>query len=156
MNTENRSNIKIIVKNKRAHFDYFLTEKIEVGIVLVGTEVKSLRAGKAMIADAFVQIDSRGELWIYNMTIPHYEFGNLFNHQENRRRKLLASKEEIKKLSFEMKVKHLSLIPVTLYFKDSKVKIEIALAKGKKLYDKRETLAERDINRKIHQKNFDE
>ncbi|MFN8370020.1 MAG: SsrA-binding protein SmpB [Bacteriovoracaceae bacterium] len=155
MNTEN-NNIKIIVKNKRAHFDYFLLERVEAGIALVGTEVKSLRAGKAIITDAFVQIDNRGEMWLYNMTIPHYEFGNLFNHQENRRRKLLVKKIEIKKIAHEMKVKHLQLIPVTLYFKSSKVKIEIALAKGKKLYDKRETIAERDVSRKIRQNSYDD
>lgn len=147
--------VKIIVKNSRASYDYFLEEKYECGMSLLGTEVKSLRLGKAMINEAFVAIDSKGEVWLQNMTIPHYEFGNINNHSETRKRKLLLNREEIKAIEKKMATKGYTLIPIALYFKDSLVKCEIALAKGKKLYDKRDTAAKKDVERKLRQGQFD-
>lgn len=147
--------VKIIVKNSRAGYDYFLEEKYECGMSLLGTEVKSLRLGKAMINEAFVAIDSKGEVWLQNMTIPHYEFGNINNHSETRKRKLLLKREEIKAIEKKMATKGYTLIPIALYFKDSLVKCEIALAKGKKLYDKRDTAAKKDVERKLRQGQFD-
>ena len=141
--------IKIIAKNKRASYDYFLQEKIEVGIQLQGTEVKTLRLGKGSISESHVGIDGNGEMWIYNMLIPQYEFGNIHNHQENRTRKLLLHKKEIIKFSHAMKAGAMTIVPTIVYFKNSLVKLEIALAKGKKLHDKRETEKKKDINRKL-------
>lgn len=147
--------IKIIAKNKRASYDYFLSEKLEAGIQLKGTEVKSLRKGKGSISESHVGIDSNGEMWIYNMLIPQYEFGNINNHQENRTRKLLLHTKEIVKLSHAMKAGSMTIVPTIIYFKNSLVKIEIALAKGKKLHDKRESEKEKDINRKLQRGIFD-
>lgn len=147
--------VKIIVKNQRAGYDYFLEEKYECGMSLLGTEVKSLRLGKAMINEAYVVIDSKGEVWLQNMTIPHYEFGNINNHPETRKRKLLLSREEINSIEKKISAKGYTLIPIALYFKDSLVKCEIALAKGKKLYDKRDTAAKKDVERKLRQGQFD-
>jgi len=147
--------IKVIVKNSRAGYDFFLEEKYEAGMVLQGTEVKSLREGKATIAEAFVTIDSKGEAWLYNLTIPHYAFGNVNNHEENRKRKLLLHKDQINEINKRMAQKGLTLIPTQLYFKDSRVKCEIALAKGKKLYDKRDASAKKDVDRKLRQGNYE-
>jgi len=147
--------IKIISKNQRAGYDFFLEEKYECGISLVGTEVKSLRLGKALIAEAFVTIDSKGEAWLQNATIPHYDFGNINNHQETRKRKLLLNREEITQISRKMSTKGYTIIPLSLYFKDSLVKCEIALAKGKKLFDKRETSAKKDVERKLRQGKYE-
>lgn len=141
--------IKIIAKNKRAFFDYFIEEKYEAGIALVGTEVKTLRAGKVSLGEAYVSIDRNGEAWIYQMTIPHYEFGNRNNHEETRKRKLLLHKDEIKKISHAMKAGGYTLIPTMIYFKKSNVKIEIGLGKGKKLHDKRNVQAKKDVDRKL-------
>ncbi|MGE3608513.1 MAG: SsrA-binding protein SmpB [Bacteriovoracaceae bacterium] len=147
--------IKIITKNSRAGYDYFLEDKYECGVALVGTEVKSLRLGKAKIDEAYVVIDNAGEVWLQNATIPHYEFGNINNHSETRKRKLLLKHEEIRQIEKQMAMKGYSLIPVALYFKDSLVKCEIAMAKGKKLYDKRDTAAKKDVERKLRQGQFD-
>lgn len=147
--------IKIIAKNQRAGYDYFLEEKYECGVSLLGTEVKSLRLGKAMINEAYVAIDSRGEVWLQNMTIPHYEFGNINNHPETRKRKLLLKREEIQAIEKKMAMKGYTIIPLALYFKDSLVKCEIALAKGKKLFDKRDTAAKKDVERKLRQGQFE-
>lgn len=147
--------IKVIVKNSRAGYDFFLEEKFEAGVVLQGTEVKSLRAGKATIAEAFVTIDGSGEAWLHNLVIPHYAFGNIHNHVENRKRKLLLHKDEINQINKRMAQKGLTLIPTQLYFKDSRVKCEIALAKGKKLYDKRDASAKKDLDRKLRQGNYE-
>lgn len=147
--------IKIICKNQRAGYDYFLEEKYECGVSLMGTEVKSLRLGKGIINEAFVTIDSQGEVWLQNATIPHYEFGNINNHPETRKRKLLLRREEIHQIEKKMATKGYTVIPLALYFKDSLVKCEIALAKGKKLFDKRDTTAKRDVERKIRQGQFD-
>lgn len=141
--------IKIIAKNKRAHFDYSLEDKIEVGMVLVGTEVKSLRAGKVSIAESHITIDSKGEVWAFNIKIPQYEFGNINNHMEDRKRKLLLHEKEIVKLSHKMKAQHMTLIPTMIYFKGSIVKLEIALGRGKKLHDKRADDQAKTIQRKL-------
>ncbi len=148
-------NMKVIVKNSRAGYDFFLEEKYEAGVVLQGTEVKSLRAGKATLTEAFVTIDSSGEAWLHNLVIPHYAFGNINNHVENRKRKLLMHRSEISDINKRMAQKGLTLIPTQLYFKDSRVKCEIALAKGKKLYDKRDASAKKDLDRKLRQGNYD-
>jgi SsrA-binding protein len=147
--------VKIICKNQRAGYDYFLEEKYECGVALQGTEVKSLRAGKGIINEAFVTIDSQGEVWLQNATIPHYEFGNINNHPETRKRKLLLKREEITQINKKMAAKGYTIIPLALYFKDSLVKCEIALAKGKKLFDKRDTAAKKDVERKIRQGQYD-
>ncbi len=147
--------VKIICKNQRAGYDYFLEEKYECGVALQGTEVKSLRLGKALITEAYVTIDSQGEVWLQNATIPHYEFGNINNHPETRKRKLLLNRTEIQQISKKMATKGYTIIPLALYFKDSLVKCEIALAKGKKLYDKRDTAAKKDVERKLRQGQFE-
>lgn len=147
--------IKIICKNSRAGYDYFLEEKYECGVALVGTEVKSLRLGKAKIDEAYVAIDNAGEVWLQNATIPHYEFGNINNHPETRKRKLLLKREEIHQIEKKMAMKGYTIIPLALYFKDSLVKCEIALAKGKKLFDKRDTAAKKDVERKLRQGQFE-
>jgi SsrA-binding protein len=141
--------IKILLKNSRAGYDFFLEEKVEAGLVLKGTEVKSLRDGGGSLQEAFVQIDSAMEAWLYNFTIPHYTHGNIHNHEESRKRKLLLNKREILHLAHTMKIKSMTLIPTMIYFKNGKVKVEIALAKGKKLFDKREAIAKKDSLRKI-------
>ncbi len=147
--------IKIICKNQRAGYDYFLEEKYECGIALLGTEVKSMRQGKGIINEAFVVIDSNGEAWLQNATIPHYDFGNNNNHPETRKRKLLLKREEIQQIEKKMATKGYTLIPLALYFKDSLVKCEIALAKGKKLFDKRDTAAKKDVERKLRQGQYE-
>ncbi|OUR98480.1 SsrA-binding protein [Halobacteriovorax marinus] len=141
--------IKIIAKNKRAHYDYALEDKLEVGMVLVGTEVKSLRGGKVSIAESHITIDNKGEMWAHNIKIPHYEFGNLNNHEETRKRKLLLHGKEITKMFHKMKVQKLTIIPTMIYFKGSIVKLEIALGRGKKLHDKRADDQKKDIQRKL-------
>jgi SsrA-binding protein len=147
--------IKIICRNKRAGYDYFLEDKYECGVSLLGTEVKSLRLGKGIINEAFVTIDSNGEVWLQNATIPHYEFGNINNHPETRKRKLLLKKEEISQINKKMLVKGQTIIPLALYFKDSLVKCEIALARGKKLFDKRDTAAKKDVERKLRKGQYE-
>jgi SsrA-binding protein len=147
--------VKIICKNQRAGYDYFLEEKYECGLVLQGTEVKSLRLGKGIINEAYVVIDSNGEAWLQNATIPHYDFGNINNHPETRKRKLLLKREQIQQIEKKMAIKGYTLIPLALYFKDSLVKCEIAMAKGKKLFDKRDTSAKKDVERKIRQGQYD-
>lgn len=148
--------IKIIAKNKRASFDYFLERKFEAGMVLTGTEVKSLRNGKVSINEAHITIDDKGEVWAHNISIPPYEFGNIHNHEETRKRKLLLSKKEIAEIGHEMSIKRLTLIPTAIYFKDSLIKLEIALAKGKKLHDKREDSAKKDVERKLKRGIFED
>jgi SsrA-binding protein len=147
--------VKIICKNQRAGYDYFLEEKYECGISLQGTEVKSLRLGKATINEAYVVIDSNGEAWLQNATIPHYDFGNINNHPETRKRKLLLKREEIQQIEKKMSTKGYTIIPMALYFKESLVKCEIALAKGKKLFDKRDTAAKKDVERKLRQGQYE-
>ena len=137
---------KLIANNKKAYHDYFLEETYEAGISLVGTEVKSLRMGKCSIKEAFLRID-KGELFVYQMHISPYEKGNIFNRDPLRPRKLLMHRSEILKLEQKIKEKGYALIPVEVYFKGSRVKVKVALAKGKKLYDKRNDIAAKDQKR---------
>jgi SsrA-binding protein len=139
----------MISKNKRAFYDYLITERIEAGVSLVGTEVKSLRLGKVQISDAFVTIDERLEAWVHNLRIPQYEFGNINNHTEARKRKLLLQKKELTKLKMAMQAKGLSLIPIAIYFKSSLIKIEVGLGRGKKVFDKRQDEAKKDADKRI-------
>ncbi len=139
---------KTIIENRKARHEYLFLEKYEAGIELFGTEVKSLRAGKASLVDAFARIEN-GQVWLYNLHISHYEFGNINNHEEKRPRRLLLHKGEIARLHAAVREKGLTLVPVRLYFSAALVKVELALARGKKLYDKRDSLAERDSKRQI-------
>ena len=138
--------VKLIANNKKAYFDYFIEDKYEAGIELFGTEVKSLRMGKCSIKESFIRIE-RGEVYVYGMHISPYEKGNIFNKDPMRIRKLLLHKREIMKLSGEIAQKGYTLVPLSVYLKGSLVKVEVGLAKGKKLYDKRETLAKKDQRR---------
>lgn len=137
---------KLIANNKKARHDYFLEECFETGVELHGTEVKSLRMGKCSIKEAFVRIEN-GEVIIYGMHISPYEKGNIFNKDPLRPKKLLMHKSEIRKLTGKIVQQGYTLVPVEVYFKGSLVKVEIALARGKKLYDKRQTLAKKDMRR---------
>ena len=148
--------IKIIGTNKRASFDYSLKEFFEAGIVLQGTEVKVLREGKVNLGEAYVMIDAEGEVWAYNVLIPQYAFGNIHNHQEARTKKLLLNRLEINRIYHTMKTQQMSLVVTKIYFKDSKVKLEFALAKGKKLHDKRESDKEKDVKRKLQRGNYED
>jgi len=137
---------RMIANNKKARHDYFLDEFYEAGIELVGTEVKSLRAGRCSIKESFIEIKD-GEVFIIQMHIPPYEQGNIFNRDPLRKRKLLLHKAEINKLLGKIKTKGFTLVPVEVYFKGPRVKVEIALARGKKLYDKRRDIAAKDQKR---------
>ena len=137
---------KLIANNKKVYHDYFLEETFEAGIALAGTEVKSLRMGKCSLKESFIRIE-RGELFVYNMHISPYEKGNIFNKDPLRVRKLLLHRYEINKLSARVEQKGYTLVPLRVYFKDSLVKVEVGLARGKKLYDKRDTIAKRDQQR---------
>ncbi len=143
--------MKIICTNKKASFEYFILDKFEAGIKLKGTEIKSIRAGKCNINDAYVIIKN-GKVYILNMHIAKYENGNIFNHDELRTRELLLNKHEINKLVTKVKLDGLTLVATKAYFKDALVKIEIALAKGKKTEDKRQSIKERDTNRELEKK----
>ncbi len=140
---------KLIAKNPTARHNYSITETIEAGIVLSGTEIKSIRNGKVNLKDTYVNIKN-GEAYIYGMHISPYEQGNIFNKDPLRNRKLLLHKKEILKLADKIKLKGLSLVPISLYFNRNKVKVEIGIGKGKKLYDKREEIAKKDAQMKIN------
>ncbi|MBN9744807.1 MULTISPECIES: SsrA-binding protein SmpB [Amycolatopsis] len=139
---------KVIASNRKARHDYSILDTYEAGMVLQGTEVKSLRAGKASLVDAFATVDD-GEVWLRNVHIPEYTQGTWTNHMPRRTRKLLLHRREIERLIGKTKESGLSLVPLSMYFKDGKVKVEIALAKGKKAYDKRQSLAKRDAQKDI-------
>jgi len=139
---------KVIAQNKKARHDYSILEVMECGIVLSGTEVKSLRAGRASLVDGFAMVNN-GELWLSGVHIPEYTEGTWNNHTPRRERKLLIHRKEIDKLEAETKQGGLTLVPLSLYFKDGKAKIELALAKGKKAHDKRATLMEQQATREI-------
>ncbi len=139
---------KMIAKNPTARHNYAISSTFEAGIVLTGTEIKSIRNGKVNIKDTYVNIKN-GEAFIYGMHISPYEFGNIFNKDPLRNRKLLLHKREIIKLSSQIKEKGISLVPICLYFSGNKVKLEVGIGKGKKLYDKREDIAKKDALRKI-------
>lgn len=146
--TQAKPAIKTVADNRRARHEYEILETIETGIELSGTEVKSMRMGKATLQDAFARIEE-GQLWLYNCHIAPYEFGNRFNHDPIRRRRLLAHKNEIRRLHQQMKEKGFTLIPLKIYFKRNWVKVDLALARGKHLYDKREAISERDSKRQL-------
>jgi SsrA-binding protein len=139
-------NKKIIAKNKKARFEYEILETYEAGIVLKGTEVKSLRQGNVHFLDSYVSVNN-GEAFINSLNIAEYKYGNIQNHDPTRERKLLLHKKEIKKLESKVQEKGLTLIPLSIYFKNGKVKIEIGVCRGKKLYDKRKSIKERDLDR---------
>ena len=140
------SGIRLIANNKKAYHDYFIEDTYEAGIELFGTEVKSMRMGKCSIKESFVQID-KGEVFVYGMHVSPYEKGNIFNKDPLRTRKLLLHQYEIRKIAGKIAEKGYTLVPLKVYFKGSLVKVEIGIAKGKKLYDKRETIAKKDHRR---------
>jgi SsrA-binding protein len=137
---------KLIAQNKKARHDYHIEDTYEAGLVLQGTEVKSLRQGRASLVDGFVDIDGH-EAWLHGVHIPEYSQGTWTNHSARRKRKLLLNREEIDKIEKRVNEKGLTVIPLSLYFKDGRAKVEIALAKGKKSWDKRHTIAERTAKR---------
>ena len=141
-----KTNGKLIANNKKAYHDYFILDTYEAGIALHGTEVKSLRMGKCSIKESFIRVEN-GEMFIYGMHISPYEKGNIFNKDPLRVRKLLLHKAEINKMLGKTKEKGMSIVPLKVYFKGSLVKVEIGLAKGKKLYDKRQDIAKKDQKR---------
>lgn len=143
-----KSGVKIIAVNRKARHDYFVLETFEAGIELVGTEVKSLRMGQVNLKDSWVEIED-GELLLHGMHISPYEKGNIFNKDPLRPRRLLMHRKEIRRLAQQIKVEGYTLVPLSLYFKGSMVKVELGLCKGKKLYDKRAATAERDAKRAI-------
>ena len=140
------SGIRLIANNKKAYHDYFIEDTYEAGIELAGTEVKSMRMGKCSIKESFIQID-RGEVFVYGMHISPYEKGNIFNKDPLRTRKLLLHQYEIRKIAGKIAEKGYTLVPLKVYFKGSLVKVEIGIAKGKKLYDKRQDIAKKDQQR---------
>lgn len=137
---------KLIANNKKAYHDYFIDETYEAGVVLHGTEVKSLRLGKCSIKEAFVRIEA-GEVFVYGMHVSPYEKGNIFNKDPMRVKKLLMHRQEIQRLAGRVAEKGYTLVPLQVYFKEGKVKVEVGLARGKKLYDKREDIAKKDARR---------
>ena len=147
---------KLIVQNKKARFDYFIVDSFECGLVLMGTEVKSLRAGRASLVDGYAMVKD-GEIWLHGVHIPEYNEGSWTNHEPRRERKLLLHKQEIEKLIGKSKESGTTLIPLSLYFKDGKVKVELAIAVGKKAHDKRASLmekqAKREVDRALSQRN---
>ena len=144
----NDEGIKIIVQNRKARYDYHALDTWEAGIALQGTEVKSLRDGKANLRDSYARVDGN-EMFLHNVHIGEYEQGNRFNHEPTRKRKLLLHRHEINRLRGRVEEKGLTLIPLKLYFKRGKAKVEIALAKGKREYDRRQDIAKRDVLRDV-------
>jgi SsrA-binding protein len=139
---------KLVAQNKKARHDYTIEDTYEAGLVLTGTEVKALRAGRASLVDGFAEIRD-GEAWLLNVHIPEYAQGTWTNHAPRRKRKLLLHRDEIEKLIGKTKESGLTIVPLSLYFKNGRAKVEIALARGKKSYDKRQSLAERDASREM-------
>jgi SsrA-binding protein len=147
-----KETVKVVMVNRRARHEYHIVESLEVGIALRGTEVKSIRAGKINLQDSYAAVEN-GELFLHNMHISPFDKGNVFNHEPLRVRKLLANKREIRKLAQKSNEKGLTLIPLQLYFLGHRLKIELGVCKGKKLYDKRESLKSRDIQRDMERHN---
>ena len=141
-----KESIKLVANNKKAYFDYFIEDKYEAGVALHGTEVKSIRMGKCSIKESYIKIEN-GEVFIYGMHVSPYEKGNIFNKDPMRIKKLLMHKYEINKLNGKLQQKGLTLVPLQVYLKGGLVKVEVGLARGKKLYDKRESLAKKDMKR---------
>ncbi len=140
--------IKLIAQNKKAYHDYHIEETLEAGIALTGTEVKSLRIGRANLRDSYAAVEE-GELWLIGVHISPYEQGNIFNHDPLRKRKLLVHSRELRRMYGKVKVSGYTLVPTKMYFKDGRAKVEIGLAKGKTTYDKRQTLAKKEADRDI-------
>lgn len=140
--------IKIIAQNKKAHFNYSIEDKIECGIVLEGTEVKSVKAGNISFGDSFAMIEN-GEVWVQNFHISEYSYSSIFNHNPDRKKKLLLHKDQIKRLARKVDEKGFTLIPLDIYLKDSRAKMTLGVCKGKKLYDKRDDIRARDLNREM-------
>lgn len=145
-----KENIKVVATNRKARHEYFIEDTIETGIALKGTEVKSIRQGKINVKESYAVVEN-GEVFIYNMHISPYEQGNIYNVDPIRKRKLLLHKREIRRLSSAIMQKGYTLVPLTVYIRDGLVKVELAIAKGKKLYDKREDIAKRDAERRMQQ-----
>ncbi len=145
-----KENVKIVATNRKARHEYFIEETIEAGLALKGTEVKSVRQGKINVKEGYAVVEN-GEVYVYNMHISPYEQGNIYNVDPIRKRKLLLHKREIRKLDSLIMQKGYTLVPLTIYIKDGLVKVELAVAKGKKLYDKRESIAKKDAERRIQQ-----
>ena len=141
--------IKIVAENRKARHDYTIIETYEAGVALTGTEVKSLRAGKANLKDSYAQVTKQAEVFVYQLHISPYDHGNIFNHDPMRPRRLLLHRAEINKLIGKVKEKGYALVPLKLYFSHGLIKMELALAVGKKLYDKRDDMAKRDANREM-------
>jgi SsrA-binding protein len=143
-----RGSKQIIATNRKARHDYSIIELFEAGVVLQGTEVKSLRLGQASLADAFATVDD-GEVWLHNMHIPEYTQGSWTNHDPRRKRKLLLHRQQIDRLVGKIRDGNLALVPMSVYFSDGRVKVELALARGKRAYDKRQDMARRDAQREV-------
>ncbi|WP_191014680.1 SsrA-binding protein SmpB [Treponema zioleckii] len=141
-------NVKIIAQNKKARFNYFVEDKIECGIELQGTEVKSVKGGNVSFADSFAEIQN-GEVWMRNFHISEYAFSSFFNHNPDRKKRLLLHKDEIKRLQRKVEEKGYTLIPLDFYLKKGRVKITLGVCKGKKLFDKRDTIKQRDLDREM-------
>ncbi|HET7172763.1 MAG TPA: SsrA-binding protein SmpB [Nocardioidaceae bacterium] len=137
---------KLVAQNRKARHDYHIEDTFEAGLVLTGTEVKSLRAGRASLLDAFAQV-SDGEVWLHNAHIPEYVGGTWTNHAPRRQRKLLLHRREIDRIAIRVNERGLTMVPLSIYFKDGRAKVEVALAKGKRTYDKRQAIAKRDAER---------
>jgi SsrA-binding protein len=150
MSAQNKDSARYTeIRNSKALRDYFVEEKFEAGIALKGTEVKSIRAGKAQINDAFGRFE-KGELWLHNAHIEEYAFGNIYNHDVRRTRKLLLHRHQVRKIGQALKIGGRALVPLRMYFKEALVKVEVALCSGKKLYDKRD-----DLKRKVEERDID-
>lgn len=148
-------NIKVVATNRKARFEYFIQETHEAGIALMGSEIKSIRAGQISLSEAYVEIRNGQEAWLLDAHIAPYEQANRFGHEARRPRKLLLHKGEIYKLWQQIRQKGVTIVPLRVYLKDGRAKVEIAVAKGKKLYDKREAIAKRDAERSSKRENFD-
>ncbi len=140
------TNFKLLANNKKAYFDYFIEDKWEAGVALYGTEVKSIRMGKVSIKESYIKIEN-GEVFVYNMHVSPYEKGNIFNRDPIRVKKLLLHRAEINKITGKIAEKGYTLVPLQVYLKDGLIKVEVGLAKGKKLYDKRDSIAKKDVRR---------
>lgn len=148
MTQNSQDGIKPIATNRKAQHDYFLEDRFEAGIALTGTEIKSVRAARVNLRDGFVQIRNR-EAWLLNVHISPYDFGNRENHEPRRERKLLLHRQEIRKLFAKVSERGWTIVPLRMYLKDGRAKVEIALVRGKRLYDKRDAVAERDADREL-------
>ena len=148
---DNKQGTKIITQNRKAYHDYFVDEKYEAGIALFGTEVKSIRNGSVNLKDSYCSVKD-GELYVIGMHVSPYEKGNIFNREPRRERKLLMHKREIMKINGMLTQKGYTLVPLSLYFSGKNVKVELGLCRGKKLYDKRDTIAKKEVNREIDRK----